>query len=130
MDFEAVKPHIAKLAEKYGLSLVVLFGSQATERTQHKSDIDIAVLGEQDIDRLRVGIVLEAVLERSDVEVIDMRTASPTMRYVIARDGKVLYERNAERFASWKLWAMREWRDTEHLRLFRDRTLREWAQAA
>ena len=130
VDFESKKAAIAEIAKKHDLNLVVLFGSQATGRVHPKSDIDIAVLGPQDVDRFALASELDGIFQRDDAEVVVLNDATPTMMYVVARDGNVLYEDIAGRFASWKLFAMREWRDTDWLRALRDRKLVEWAKAA
>ena len=57
IDFESKKDAIAEIAKKNNLNFVVLFGSQATGRVHEKSDIDIAVLGSKEVDRVnRVSI--------------------------------------------------------------------------
>ncbi len=130
IDFESKKDVVAEIAKKYGLNFVVLFGSQAAGRVHEKSDIDIAVLGAGEVDRTKVACELDEAFGRDDTEVVVLNDASPTMMYVIVRDGKVLYEDIAGQFVAWKLFAMREWRDTTRLRELRDRKLIEWANAA
>ena len=44
-DFKILQPKIAEIAEKKKLSLVILYGSQATGKVRNDSDIDIAALG-------------------------------------------------------------------------------------
>ncbi len=87
---DALKPQIKELAERYGLSLVVLFGSQATGATHPKSDVDIAVLSTQTFDRDKRHDGFWDIFKRDDVEMVNMGTASPTMMYVLIRDGKAL----------------------------------------
>jgi len=130
IDFESKKEVVAEIAKKYDLKLIALFGSQATGRTHEKSDIDIAVLGSGEVDRTAVAVELDEVFGRDDTEVVVLNDASPTMMYVVARDGTVLYEDSVGQFVSWKLFAMREWRDTAWLRALRDRKLIEWAKTA
>lgn len=47
IDAEKIKPQIKDLAEKYGLSLVMLFGSQVIGKTHKESDFDIAYLSDK-----------------------------------------------------------------------------------
>lgn len=131
-DIEQARTAAETVAEKHGLSFVALFGSQATGRTHAKSDIDIGVAGKTPIAfdaQTKIWREFSDVFQRDDIEVVDLYDVTPTMMYVVARDGKVLYEDSAGRFASWKLFAMREWRDTVWLRALRDRKLAEWAKA-
>ncbi|MCX6716759.1 MAG: nucleotidyltransferase domain-containing protein [Candidatus Taylorbacteria bacterium] len=127
MDLEAIKPKIAEIAEKYGLSAIVLFGSQATGKTHGKSDVDIAVLSKNDFDRFALATDLDKAFNRDDVEVVDLRAASPTLMYVVVRDGVLLYESEKDSFFSWKMYAIRVWLDTAWLRKLADKKLVDWA---
>lgn len=132
-DMEQAKKAAETVAKKHGLIFVALFGSQATGRTHEKSDIDIGVVGGAPIAfdaKTDIWREFSDVFHRDDIEIVDLFEAMPTIMYVVSRDGQVLYEDNLGRFASWKLYAMREWRDTEWLREFRDRKLTEWAKTA
>ena len=128
LNIEDSKLKIKELAEKYSLSLVVLFGSQATGAVHTKSDVDIAALGANSLDRFALANDLDKVFERNDVEVIDMNGASPTMMYVLVRDGKLLYENTIGAFMKWKFYAIREWINTAWLRKLSDKKLIEWAR--
>lgn len=130
MDIVDLKSKIAPLAEKYNLKLVVLFGSQASGRTHKNSDIDIAVLGEGVVDMSSLTIDFYSLFNRDDVEVVDIGSASPTMMYVIVRDGKLLYENESGVFLKWKFYAMWVWRDTAWFRHLRDKKMIEWARTA
>ena len=44
MNINKLKPAIKRLAEKYQLSLVLLFGSQASGDVHKESDIDIGIM--------------------------------------------------------------------------------------
>ena len=46
---DKIKEKVKEIAQKYGLSFVALFGSQATGKTHQKSDIDIAYLSKNDL---------------------------------------------------------------------------------
>ena len=107
LDFEALKPAIKELAKKHNLSLVVLFGSQATGRTHAKSDIDIAVLAADAFVTSKLMGEFDAIFKRDDIEVVDMSDASPTMGYVLTRDGMLLYEESTGAFMKWKFRAIR-----------------------
>lgn len=132
-DIEQAKKAAETVAKKHGLGFVVLFGSQATGRTHEKSDIDIGVVGRAPIAfdaQTDIWREFSDVFHRDDIEIVDLFDAMPTMMYVVARDGRILFEDSLERFTSWKLYAMREWRDTAWLRELRDRKLTQWAKTA
>lgn len=129
-DIEQAKKVAEAVAKKHGLIFVALFGSQATGRTHEKSDIDIGVLGKEalpfDVHTKIWGDFSDA-FKRDDIEIVDLVPASPTMMYVLVRDGKLLYERAEGDFMSWKFYALGVWRDTAWLRDLSNRKLHEWA---
>ncbi len=131
-DIEQAKQAAERIAKKYDLKLVALFGSQATGKTHEKSDIDIAVLGKQAVDfdvQTKIWSEFSDVFKRDDIEVVVLNGASPTMMYVLVRDGKLLYEKAAGDFMSWKFYALGVWRDTAWLRDLNNRKLHKWADA-
>lgn len=132
MNIEEIKPAIERVAEKHQLLAVVLFGSQATGAIHQKSDIDIAVLGRDQIafdEKIKISSEFSEVFKREDVEVVDIdpNSASPTLMYAVVRDGQLLYEREAGDFLRWKLYAIKMWMETEWLRALARKKLVEWA---
>lgn len=135
LNFDTLKPEIKKLAEKYGLSLVVLFGSCATGKTHAKSDIDIGIAKRQnswseDLSSVIIEIEknLSDVLKRDDIEVIDLYDTSPTLMRSIVEEGKSLYESSPGEFDDWKLFAIRVWMETKWLRDRSREHLKSWAK--
>ena len=128
METDKIKPKIAAIAEKYGLDMVVLFGSQATGKTHPKSDVDIAVISEKPFDRFKILDDFWSLFKREDVQVVDLANASPTLMRAVVVDGKLLYEREQAMFLKWKYYAISVWMDTAWLREFGRKKLIEWAQ--
>lgn len=92
VPIERVYEQIAEFARDAGARRVVLFGSRARGTNQPRSDIDLAVEGCPDFDRLsdRLQDELWSLL-RVDVVNLDA-DVSEELRREIARDGRVLYE--------------------------------------
>jgi len=92
VPIERVYEQIAEFARDAGARRVVLFGSRARGTSQPRSDIDLAVEGCPDFDRLsdRLQDELWSLL-RVDVVNLDA-DVSEELRREIARDGRVLYE--------------------------------------
>lgn len=130
-DSDKIKEKAKEIANKYGLSFITLFGSQATGRTNQKSDIDIAVIRKQPIsfdDRLKIIGDFSDAFKREDVEVVDLVSASPTLMYAVVRDGKLLYEEKENDFLNWKLYAIKIWMETAWLRDMSRKSLVDWAK--
>lgn len=92
VPIERVYEQIAEFARDAGARRVLLFGSRARGTSQPRSDIDLAVEGCPDFDRLsdRLQDELWSLL-RVDVVNLDA-DVSEELRREIARDGRVLYE--------------------------------------
>ncbi len=87
-----VENGIIELAEKCGISKVILFGSRARGDNRDRSDIDIAVSG---------GNITEFALDAEEAidtllmfDVIDLdKYVQPELIAEIERDGVILYEK-------------------------------------
>lgn len=77
------------------LEAAYLFGSQAKGGIHRESDIDVGILSPEPIfpeTRRRVHEELSVRL-RSDVDVVDLRSASTVMRIQVVTTGSVLFEK-------------------------------------
>jgi len=94
------------------IRLLVLFGSAARGRATTTSDVDIGVsLEESSADMRRT---VEAALGRAAgraLDLVDLDTAPPQLRFEVARDGKVLVERRPRAWAEFRAHAMIDWWD-------------------
>ncbi|HBV01391.1 MAG TPA: hypothetical protein DEF00_03300 [Candidatus Taylorbacteria bacterium] len=116
---ETQKQEIVTLARKYGLSLVVLFGSQATGKTHPKSDIDIGVIAESDLDyqnTYQLEQELAPIFRRRDIEAVNLNSVSPLLLFRVASQGRLLYEAHAGEFIKLKVRALRRYVETAPLR--------------
>jgi predicted nucleotidyltransferase len=116
------KKDIAKIAEKNGFKLVVLFGSRATGEANEKSDYDIAILsGEMnifdDIHRFSRCLSDFAILLGTNEDKIDLTNfnkANILLRHEALSGGELLYgDRNL--FDEHQAFAFREFHDARKL---------------
>lgn len=86
-------------ATEHDVVCAYLFGSQARGEADGDSDVDVAVLFAEQVDRgpfgasTRIRGDLERLLGR-EVEVVDLREASPDLIHRILRDGHLLMDRD------------------------------------
>lgn len=87
------KQALKKTAEKYGLKLIILFGSFANGTNKPDSDFDVAILAKDrsiakhDFDLISA---ITRALER-DVDLSIINLADPLLKYEIARNCVLLY---------------------------------------
>jgi len=130
LDIDKLKAKTEKIAKKYNLQLVILYGSFAKNLARQTSDIDIAVLGKQKISfEEEIGLNGEfmsvaAKLRVKDVDVKSLHNASPFFRYQVMKDGILLYG-DIHQFNTFKLYAIRFFQETGKFRNLRDLMLKK-----
>jgi predicted nucleotidyltransferase len=102
-------PLEAALRQQSGVQLAVLFGSAATGLDRSGSDLDIGVLVDGD-EALQLMVTLSRAVGRT-VDVVMLNTASPLLRFEIARDGRVVLERAPHLWTDFRARAMVDWWD-------------------
>jgi len=115
---EESKAKIKDIALKYHLSLVLLFGSQATGKIHRGSDYDAAYLGEESLslkEESNLIIDLMHIFGTEDVDLVALHNAAPLLAYEIAHSAQPLYERTPGLFTSFYLYALRQYEEAKPL---------------
>ncbi len=89
---------IKELAQKYGLKLLLLFGSQVSGKTHPMSDFDFGFIGERGLDYLEkdsLSIELSQLVKK-EADVVDLKNVGPLLQYEIVKNNKVLYDAKNE----------------------------------
>lgn len=120
LNIDEIKPRVAKLAEKYGLSLVILFGSQATHRTHKESDIDLAYFSKVPIDihgESCLVVDLMDIFKTDKVDIVSLRNSPPLLLKNIFEDGVVIYKNKniGTLFEEFKISAIRKYFESKRL---------------
>ncbi len=103
---------LVQIAERYGLDLIILFGSAATGKTHPESDVDIAVWGASRLELdtfLNLGRDLEFLFPQIDL--CDLRVAPPLLKAAVVQHGQVLFERERSAYQFLKLRFISEYLD-------------------
>lgn len=107
--------------------LAILFGSRAKGHAGKISDTDIAVLADHELT-LREKIALAEKfgsrlgVSEDEVDVVDLRVASPLLQYEVATHGKLL-EGAPEDFFQFRVLAWKRYQDTAKFRKIREKHL-------
>ena len=124
-----LKPGLGRLALKYELDLLVLLGSYGTKHfLPGRSDIDIAFLSGKQLqpdEHLRLMADLGALFHYDRLDLIDLRKASPLMKFEIADKGRLLFHSEEGYFERYRLYCLRYYYDTAKFRAMKAEYLQE-----
>jgi hypothetical protein len=98
----------------------------ASGKAHGKSDIDLGFQFDSPVDVVELTNRATRLMGRDDVDVVDLRRASPLLRYAAAQKGIVLYEREPGLFTRFYSLSYRMYVDTKKLRDARDTTIRRF----
>lgn len=106
-----IKKSLIKIAKKYNLNFLVLFGSQVSGEIHKKSDIDIAYSAKKPLSyKDEFSLIQELQKARrfaGETEIIDLSKASPLLMKEIAFKGKLLAEPTRHSFAYFQMYAFK-----------------------
>jgi predicted nucleotidyltransferase len=120
------------------LKMLVLFGSRATGKTHANSDWDFAALYDEQLREscckdkafawFEVPILLGQFfdLNSDNIDVIELNNCSPLIAHFVARDGKVLYEKETGEFEKFRQRSLKSEIEMKEIR----KTLREKVEAS
>ncbi len=90
---------IDRLIQDYGITLIMIFGSVAKETSNANSDIDIAVLLNEQNDEFHLKIRFRLIdffekIFKKNCDVILLNEAPPQLKYQIFKYGRLLLEKD------------------------------------
>jgi predicted nucleotidyltransferase len=115
---------LAEVAQRYGLRLVVLYGSHAKRRAGPESDLDIAVLGCRTEEFLDCYADLAEVFRRYSLDLVRLEDADPLLRHEILHQG-ILLRGDPDLFCEYRAYAYRDFVDSSDLFALEDRLFRK-----
>lgn len=120
------KEKIASIAKKRGLDLVLLFGSQASGKTHFASDFDVAVLSKKPIPlekELEIQCEFVKIFKTDNVDMVDIRKASPLLMQQIFDNHKILFCRDLIEYYRYGIYAMRSYAEAKPLFELKERSI-------
>jgi len=111
------------LAAQPDVIATYLFGSRVTGRARAESDVDVAVLLDEEDSVARFERRLQLMVEVSDVcdreaDVIVLNDAPPILQYQILKHGQLLYECDRRARVEFEVRAGKVYADLEPMRRF------------
>jgi predicted nucleotidyltransferase len=112
-DIKEALERLVPLFEREGVLLAYLFGSLS--RGQVGQDVDLALLT-RDEPAFRLREAITDCLGTQRVDLVDLRRASPVLRFEVIRTGRPLYVADEEMQERFELGTLRLYQDTHPLR--------------
>lgn len=130
------KRKIAKIAKKYGLKLVLLFGSHVSGRARKDSDFDVAVLTEanKNIGDLKnynnALFTLSEILKipSQKIDLTNLNSANPLLSYQIIMNSQLVFG-NKNLFDEYRARAFKDYIDAQPLFNLEHRLIEKRQQA-
>ena len=106
------KLKIAKIANKFKLKLIVVFGSFANGKNRKDSDLDIAVLGLKEVFfKEQIGLINElSLVFNKNVDLSVLNKANPLLLFQASKNPILLYGSRKE-LLKFKLYAFNAYND-------------------
>ena len=117
------------IASRYQLDLILMFGSRSTGKVHPESDIDIAVYGKKvfsEIDKIQLMYELSNVFHTDNIDLVDLRNASPFLRREVFKNFKILLQRDSMLLYQLESANMHEIKELEILDQIRRERLEEF----
>lgn len=113
--------YIKKLAQKYSLELLLLFGSQVTGKTHKESDFDFGYLSRRRLNLEWEGRLINDLLflvEKHDertINLVNIKKANPLLLYAMTSRTQLLFEKKPAMFAALRAYAFKKYVETKPL---------------
>lgn len=125
------KIKISELAQKHGLLIVVLFGSQASGKTHLGSDVDLGFISEKSVSPADIAKMTFEFTEKlgvKNLELIDLAGAPPLLLKQVVQKSVLLYERETALFAKFRIYAIKLFMEAKKLLDLRETALNKFLQ--
>lgn len=108
-----------KFVEEFNISLIYIFGSFAKGTNRENSDIDIAVLLNEEIDaytKLNIFGALVDIFKKGNIDLVILNNVNEVLKFQVIKYGKIIYSKSLYTKVMFELRTMSEYMDKEHLR--------------
>lgn len=125
---EKQKKKIAEIAEKYGLKLVLLFGSQVHGKTHAESDIDIGVLPLKALSfEEEVNLATECInIFGMRADFSNLYKAPPFLLREVANTNAILYQCDATAYDDFIAYAYQRFAEAESIFVMHEESIQRF----
>jgi len=119
---------VKKIAQRYKLELILLFGSRISGKAYKGSDFDIAYLSKKDLtldEEAKLIIELSPIFKSENIDLVNLKKAPPLLFYAITKDCQVFYEKGSLIFPMLRAYAFKKYIETKPLYIAKFRALQK-----
>ena len=107
---------IDKIAQKYSLELLLLFGSQVSGKTSKESDFDVAYLSSRDLDltnEAELIVEIAPIFKSENIDLVNIKKAKPLLLFAITNSSQIIYEKTPLAFYRLRAYAFKKYIETK-----------------
>ncbi|MFW6028869.1 MAG: type VII toxin-antitoxin system MntA family adenylyltransferase antitoxin [Halanaerobiales bacterium] len=112
---EKIKKRLLKVFDNYELTLLIIFGSYNSDNFNEDSDIDLAIKvnDSEQIRKNKKEILdkISSIFDHRDIDLILLNYAEALIKFKIACEGSLIYEKKKGLFQKFQIRAMSEHND-------------------
>lgn len=124
---------LQKIAQKYNLRLLLLFGSQVEAKQLHKeSDFDVAYLSRRKLslmEEAQMIVDLVPYFHSENIDLVNLKNASPLLYYAVFDKCQVLFQENKLLFPTLRVYAFRKFVEMRPIYELQHQRLKEYAKS-
>lgn len=117
-EIKSKKELLEKIAQKYSIELILLFGSRISGEIHKESDFDIAYLSKRNLDLMEEAKLicdLMPIFKSEKIDLVNLKKALPLLLFAITDHCQVLYEKNPLIFPTLRVYAFKKYIETKPL---------------
>ena len=128
---DILENNLGTLIDSYGIKLIYIFGSYAKGTNGKDSDLDIAVLLEDNynpLDKLALIGEYTDIFKRNDIDLAILNNANSVLKHQVIKYGKLAYMQDEDIKVNFEVRVLKEYMDMEPFRRTQMKYIKEWAK--
>lgn len=117
ISIRGIESKAKKIAEKYNILFIIIYGSVAKGDIKEESDIDIALLGKKEIsfnNLIAINNDFIDIFNNDKIDIKSLHNTNPLFRYEVTKDGMLLYG-DKEDYIRYRIYAFRSFCESKKL---------------
>lgn len=123
--------NLKDLLQDYEIKLIYIFGSYAKGNNNSKSDLDIAILLNDEynpMDKLSLIGDFTSIFKRDDIDLVILNSANAVLKHQVIKYGKLIFMENEDVKVNFEVRVLKEYMDMEPFRRTQMKYLNEWIE--